>query len=312
MAEQQTPLEVMFSVFKSSYRLSHRSLAELILSDRPLSNGQTPAQMARDTSWLSRAVVHSRPGTLQDRYFSDPCIAAKRVLRTLHKKGFASKDFCTVATAMSADMADALVARGCDGNLFQNAVERLGRHRSNEDDGALLLITLVVYTAYWCNPSAAISYVLDRFDCIKTLESFTPPSLSKANYSNSGEANGAVSKLGLIRMEEDYVIGGPYAVSSLPQGSVVGALALEDGAITNVGLDVSARHLHIYKQNDAWYARDLGSANGTHLTRSSDGTYLDISAGMPIELHPGDCVQLGSSTNFAVVAMSSEFVAYES
>lgn len=113
-------------------------------------------------------------------------------------------------------------------------------------------------------------------------------------------------------MEEGYVIGGPYTVSSLPQGSVVGALALEDGAITNVGLDVSARHLHIYKQNDAWYARDLGSANGTHLTRSSDGTYLDISAGMPIELHPGDCVHLGSSTNFAVVAMSSEFVACES
>lgn len=198
MAEQQTPLEVMFSVFKSSYRLSHRALAELILSDRPLSNGQTPAQMARDTSWLSRAVVHSRPGTLQDRYFSDPYIAAKKVLCTLHKKGFASKDFCTVATAMSADMADALVTRGCDGNLFQNAVERLGRHRSNEDDGALLLITLIVYTACWCNPSAAVSYVLDRFDCIKTLESFTPPLSQKLIIQIAVKRTGSFQSLALF------------------------------------------------------------------------------------------------------------------
>lgn len=177
MAEQRTPLEVMFSVFKSSCGLSHRALAELILSDRALSNGQAPAQMACDTSWLSRTVVHSRPGFLQDRYFSDSYTAAKKVLCALHKRGFASKDVCTVASAMSADMADALVARGCDGNLYQNAVERLGRYRSNEDYAALLLTTLIVYTACWCNPSAAIAYVLDRFDCIGTLESLTPPPL---------------------------------------------------------------------------------------------------------------------------------------
>ena len=99
------------------------------------------------------------------------------MLCALHKRGFASKDVCTVASAMSADMADALVARGCDGNLYQNAVERLGRYRSNEDYAALLLTTLSVYTACWCNPSAAIAYVLDRFDCIGTLESLTPPLL---------------------------------------------------------------------------------------------------------------------------------------
>ena len=147
---------------------------------------------------------------------------------------------------------------------------------------------------------------------VSGLSNRSPPPSSKTDYLKNDEANKAVLKLGLIRMEEGYVIGGPYTVSSLPQGGVVGALALEDGAITNVGLDVSARHLRIYKQGDAWYAQDLGSTNGTHLSRLSDGTYLDISAGMPIELHPGDCVRLGSSTNFAVVAMSPDLTACES
>ena len=48
-------------------------------------------------------------------------------------------------------------------------------------------------------------------------------------------------------------------------GSIIGALALEDGAVTDVGLDVSAKHLRIFAENNAWYAQDLGSTNGTHL-----------------------------------------------
>ena len=71
MPRRQTPLEVMFSLFKTSFTLSHRALAELLLSDLPLTNGQPTAQMAQDTSWLSRTIVHSQPGSLEDRYFTD-------------------------------------------------------------------------------------------------------------------------------------------------------------------------------------------------------------------------------------------------
>ncbi len=54
MPRRQTPLEVMFSLFKTSFTQSHRALAELLLSDLPLTNGQPTAQMSQDTSWLSR------------------------------------------------------------------------------------------------------------------------------------------------------------------------------------------------------------------------------------------------------------------
>lgn len=61
-------------------------------------------------------------------------------------------------------------------------------------------------------------------------------------------------------------------------GSIIGALALEDGAVTDVGLDVSAKHLRIFAENNAWYAQDLGSTNGTHLIRTADNSELDISS----------------------------------
>lgn len=41
MPRRQTPLEVMFSLFKTSFTLSHRALAELLLSDLPLTNKWT-------------------------------------------------------------------------------------------------------------------------------------------------------------------------------------------------------------------------------------------------------------------------------
>ena len=65
--------------------------------------------------------------------------------------------------------------------------------------------------------------------------------------------------LGLIRVENGLVVGGPYIVEPTPEGTVVGELALEEGAVTDVGPDASARHLRIYAGDGAWYARDLGS-----------------------------------------------------
>lgn len=88
-------------------------------------------------------------------------------------------------------------------------------------------------------------------------------------------------------------------------GSIIGALALEDGAVTDVGLDVSAKHLRIFAENNAWYAQDLGSTNGTHLIRTADNSGLDISSGAPAQLYPGDILRLGLSTTFAVVATTA-------
>ena len=117
-----------------------------------------------------------------------------------------------------------------------------------------------------------------------------------------------MSALGLIRVENGLVVGGPYIVEPAPDGTVVGALALEEGAVTDVGPDVSARHLRIYAKDGAWYAQDLGSTNGTRLIRRSTHAKIDIGSGSPAQLQPYDVLCLGLSTAFAVVAVSPNLI----
>lgn len=116
---------------------------------------------------------------------------------------------------------------------------------------------------------------------------------------------GTAHALGLIRIDNELVVGGPYAIEPSAIGSIIGALALEDGAVTDVGPDASARHLRIFTERNVWYAQDLGSANGTYLVEASNGKKLDISSGTPVQLHPGDILCLGRSTTFAVIATTA-------
>ena len=119
---------------------------------------------------------------------------------------------------------------------------------------------------------------------------------------------GTAHALGLIRTDNELVVGGPYAIEPSATGSIIGALALEDGAVTDVGPDASARHLRIFTEDNAWYAQDLGSTNGTYLVEVSNGKKLDISSGVPAQLHPGDTLCLGLSTTFTVVATTTGLI----
>ena len=121
MPRRQTPLEVMFSLFKTSFTLSHRALAELLLSDLPLTNGQPTAQMAQDTSWLSRTIVHSQPSSLEDRYFADWSCASNQILHKLQEKGYSNADIYTMIAAATDAIAQALSACGRNGLLYRNA-----------------------------------------------------------------------------------------------------------------------------------------------------------------------------------------------
>lgn len=304
MPSRQTPLEVMFSLFKTSFSLSHRALAELLLSDRPLTNGRPTAQMAQDTSWLSRTIVHSQPGSLEDRYFADWSCASNRILHKLREKGYSNVDIYTAIASATGAIVQTLSAYGRDGLLYRNAASRLAGCQSDEDDRALISIALVVSTACWCDPARSITYIIDHIERAGNVRSFTPPS-SVSSSPCDLKQTGTAHALGLIRIDNELVVGGPYAIEPSAIGSIIGALALEDGAVTDVGPDASARHLRIFTESNVWYAQDLGSANGTYLVEASNGKKLDISSGAPVQLYPGDILCLGRSTTFAVVATTA-------
>lgn len=303
MPRRQTPLEVMFSLFKTSFTLSHRAFAELLLSDLPLTNGQPTAQMAQDTSWLSRTIVHSQPGSLEDRYFADWSCASNQILHKLREKGYSNADIYTMIAAATDTMAQALGACGRKGSFTGTPPRASSAASQTKMTGLLSQSRSLFRPPVGAIRPRAIAYIRDRFEFAENVRSFTPSSISFCPCDL--KQTGTEHAIGLIRIDNELVIGGPYVIEPSAMGSIIGALALEDGAVTDVGLDVSARHLRIFAENNAWYAQDLGSTNGTHLIRTVDNNELDISSGAPAQLYPGDILRLGLSTTFAVVATTA-------
>ena len=71
MAVELTPCGALFETMKRYGGISHKDLARLVLSGRPLADGKSPLSRSDDRTWVSRFIVHAPVGSLQDRYFSD-------------------------------------------------------------------------------------------------------------------------------------------------------------------------------------------------------------------------------------------------
>ena len=94
MATELTPCGALFETMKRYGGISHKDLARLVLSGRPLADGKSPLSRCDDRTWVSRFIVHAPVGSLQDRYFCDWGVAALRVsarLRSRDGKGLSAE-----------------------------------------------------------------------------------------------------------------------------------------------------------------------------------------------------------------------------
>ena len=304
---RRTPLEALFALFKGDFGLSHHALSQLILSDRPLHNGSTPRQMAANTSWLSRYVVHAPMDSLQDRYFADFTTSTRRVHARLNQAGHADEKIFGVVCA-SRLMTDALGSQGQSATVYRNALARLQANPTAspaERTRAALLLTIAV----GCTGSIArgIDLISSHIHTqAQAGDRLAPrPSAAGSRAEGSGACPPAHADLiGLIRLVDGRMASNLYVIPADADGSVIGALALGANAITDVELDVSAEHLRVWREKDRWLARDLGSTNGTTLLPADGGTPRPLTSCRPVELHPGDRLRLGAYTTFVVVAVA--------
>ena len=301
-----TPLEALYALFKGEFGLSHHGLSQLILSNRPQQNGSTPRQMAANTSWLSRYVVHAPMDSLQDRYFADFTTSARRVHAHLNQTGHADEEiFNTICDSRL--MASALDSQGQSGIVYRNALARL---RSNAAataaEHARAALVLTITAGCTANIARAIDLTSGYIHTNAQVNGrFTPqPSAVGASAQHTAPHQAAPGPIGLIRLVDGRVASNPYVVPATADGSVIGALALGANAIADVEPDVSAEHLRVWREKGRWLARDLGSTNGTTLLPADGGTPRLLSDGMPVELHPGDHLRLGATTTFVVVAVA--------
>lgn len=305
-----TPCGVLFDVFKRKGGISHKELAGLLLSDRPLSDGRSASSRASDRTWLSHFIVHAPVGSLQPGYFRDWGLAAQRIMSRLRQHGPRSMTFEKIIDLVCSEgcelMCAALAACYQNVQLYRNALARFSKgqgHTTGEHAEALL----VLFVAVGCSAQVrmAIDYALEYVDKNLGGRMGTPESapVNNAEAGASGAADDVPRALGLVRVSDGYLTGDIHWIDPVGAGAVIGAVATGTADISDVEEDVSAEHACVGWDagRSCWLLRDLGSTNGTRLVSGASGEEKLLDPREAAELYPGDEITLGTSTTFVVM-----------
>ena len=301
-----TPCGAMFDIFKRAAHLSHIDLCDLVLSSRPLADGRSPQSRATDRSWVSRFIVRAPVGTLQERYFADYGTSATRIMSQLALRRRNPMDSTAVLNMVCGPSGEPMVRalEEChqDTNLYRNALERLSQ-AAELMPAERAEAVLVLFIAVGCSADVrtSVTYAIDYAHTTCGGATSTPRSLSASAV--VGEAEDAPAHpLGLLRVENGYVISAPCWIQPSEDGVEIGALATGEGDITDVGDDVSARHAHIWcDDSGVWFVEDLSSTNGTVVVSGVTRVCTQVEPGRIAQLNPGDELKLGESTTYAIL-----------
>lgn len=299
--------------------ISYKELAGLILSGKPLSDGKSPVSRINDRTWISRFIVHAPAGSLQDRYFCDFGIGALRVVSRLKSKEGRGLSSAQVLDLICKDGSDEMIEalRACrqDVSLYGNIIARLdGDGRFTVDERAEIAMVLFLTAGCTGDVRRAAAMALDFSQSVHGGRLATPATATPIEALSDRDAVGLPEPtlyLQLLRIVDGYVAGGPYWVPPTDEGVEIGALALGEGAITDVGPGVSSHHLRIWHDDGgSWRAEGLNSRNGSAVR---SGATLEVTVIEPprdecdgfeavaVEVRPGDELLLADDTVFLVL-----------
>lgn len=311
---QPTPCSEFFSLMKKQGGISYKDMAKMILSGRPLSDGQSPVSRVNDRSWVSRFVVHAPVGSLQMGYFCSFSISAPRIVARLKsKKGrvFSSADILELICGdASQGVVDALAQCHQNVPLYRNTMYRIANEKGfTEDERAEIAMVLFVATACTGNVNKAVESALEFSKSVHGVGMSTPMITPDGGESTGREelrSSQLQTTIGLLRSVDGYVVGDTHWMDQRTGGVEIGAMALDANAINDVGVDVSAHHARVLQKDDGtWWIEDLGSTNGTFVIDGITGDEVRVSrkddGTDQVEIRPGDTIRLGSSTAFVVV-----------
>ena len=298
-----TPCGAMFDIFKRAAHLSHIELCDLVLSSRPLADGRSPQSRAADRSWVSRFIVRAPVGTLQERYFADYGTSAARIMSQLALRRRNPMDAAAVTNMVCGPAGEPMVLalEEChqDTNLYRNALERLSQAAELMPAERAEAI-LVLFVAVGCSADvrSSVTYAIDYAHATCGGDTSTPRSLSTSSVAGEHEVAPA-HPLGLLCVQNGYVVSVPRWIQPSEEGVEIGALATGEGGITD---DVSARHAHIWcDESGAWFVEDLSSTNGTVVVNGATSVCIQVEPGRSAQLNPGDELKLGESTTYAIL-----------
>lgn len=280
-----TPCGALFAVMKKHGGMSYKELASLVLSGKPLTDGRSPASRVSDRTWVSRFIVHAPVGSLQDRYFSDFGVSSLRIvsrLKAREKRALSSEQILGFIVGDGGTMMrQALSAAHQDVALYDNVLARLiGGAGYTNDERVEIAMTLFVAAGCTADVRKAARFAVSYAKSVHGDNLATTPaaSLGDADVAPDRERmEHARFALGLVRVVDGYVKGGARWVSPDSSGIEIGALALGEGDIADVGPRVSGRHAHVWcDEGGRWFVEDLGSRNGTVVASGVDRSKIVV------------------------------------
>ena len=224
-----TPCGAMFDIFKRAAHLSHIELCGTVLSSRPLADGRSPQSRAADRSWVSRFIVRAPVGTLQERYFADYGTSAARIMSHLALRRRNPMNATAVINMVCGPAGEPMVRalEEChqDTSLYRNAVERLSQ-AAELMPAERAEAVLVLFVAVGCSADvrSSVTYAIDYAHATCGGATSTPRSLSTSTVTGNHEAAPA-HPLGLLRVQNGYVVSAPRWIQPSEQGVEIGALA---------------------------------------------------------------------------------------
>lgn len=320
----ETPSEVLFDFLKCDLQINNREAAHILISDKPMGSKPAPRFRIAEKTFLSRRVVHVVPGTdkIDPEMFADFSQSVQNLAAAAKvgsESGVAASNARqqAIATRALERMAKSLDHWGLDASILRNIFDHIAVTPGlKQSDRRLLELLAITVCGCLADPNAAASEVKDfaitrLSQTFGTLETAEAAQVQDTNH----KVNEPPAKLGLLRLAKDGSALPPiYPLSLDPEGTVLGSFAHDRNSITNVGPDVSRRHLRVAFSNGTWLASGLHSTNGTVLvTRSGATTVIEKPRSLrtadaedkQIPIHDGDLLKLGSSTEFLVLKISS-------
>jgi hypothetical protein len=189
-----------------------------------------------------------------------------------------------------------------DTNLYRNALDRLSQ-AAELMPAERAEAVLVLFVAVGCSADvrSSVNYAIDYAHATCGGGTSTPRSLGMSMTAGEREPAPA-HPLGLLRVQNSFVVSAPRWIQPSEQGVEIGALATGEGDITDVGDDVSARHAHIWcDAQNIWHVEDLSSTNGTVVVNGATRVCIQVEPGRSAQLNPGDELKLGESTTYAIL-----------
>ena len=313
---QDTPSMVMYAAFKSC-GMSNSESASQLLNTQLTFDGKMIRNRIDESSQLSRRVVRTTPGELSIGLFNDFHLVCPHLTKELihnlairNCKGDVAKACQELIKQMSATYAEKMMTAlndyGVDSFLYENMISYFNHVDLPDDESRAVLLTML-FTITGCigDPRTASVLTIDYASSFYGVEYQTAPTTIGAMPKKLHVPTNKT--LGLVRVVEGCIKANARMHVLNHACTELGVLPESKHTVTEVEDDVSLRHALIWEEDGQWFLKDLGSTNGTRVTRGSTGETTKLEPnGAPYPIYPTDIIHLGSKTSFLIMPILGE------